>query len=84
MTQNEPHIQIYGVALTEGQAMAVRVACSTFLQEIADDPAAFGNDELGRHMAKAYADRLREVLNRMIAPAGGPAATTAPTEDDPA
>jgi hypothetical protein len=53
----EARIQIGGVTLTEGQAMAVRVALTSFEDELAtrDDP-----------ISQVYEERLQEVL-RLIA-----------------
>lgn len=63
---NEPEITINGVQLTTAQAMAVRVAISSFDMDC-------GDDEHGRAMSKAYADRLNEVFRIMIGkPALGP------------
>ena len=57
---SEPHVVINGIALTEGQAMALRVAVSSYLAELADRNA-LGDDEHGRAIAKAYRARLMEV-----------------------
>lgn len=56
----EPHIIINGIELTEAQAMAVRVAVSSFYTEMGA-PDALGEDEHGRAMAAAYRLRLAEV-----------------------
>lgn len=56
---DEPEITINGVRLTSGQAMAVRVAISSFNPDC-------GDDEHGRAMSKAYADRLREVCRIIV------------------
>lgn len=47
------------VTLTAAQAMAVRVAVSSF-------DADCGDDEHGKAMAKAYTDRLNEVFRMMV------------------
>ncbi len=66
----EPTITINGTLLTGGQAMAVRVAIGAYLVEMqGDDP--LGDDPHGRAMAKAYQDRLGEVL-RLMAGNGAP------------
>jgi hypothetical protein len=57
---NEPHIVINGIKLTDQQAMAVRVAVSSFRGEMTG-PNPLGNDAHGIFMAKMYNDRLREV-----------------------
>ena len=60
----EPHIILNGMELTDAQSMAVRVAVTSFHQEMGDkDP--LGDDEIGRQMASAYRDRLTEVLKLM-------------------
>lgn len=56
----EPHISINGVVLSEGQSMAVRVACSSFFAEMSG--AALWHDDLGRQIQGGYRDRLKEVL----------------------
>lgn len=61
----EPHITINGQSLSEGQAMAVRVAISDFISDMAQ-PEALGGDEHGIAMAKAYQERLSEVLRLML------------------
>ncbi|MFQ6550473.1 hypothetical protein AADZ90_021225 [Aestuariibius sp. 2305UL40-4] len=58
----EPNISINGTRLTEGQAMAVRVAIASYLSEM-QNPDALGDDRHGRNMAAAYKDRLSEVVN---------------------
>ena len=63
---DEPEITINGVRLTNAQAMAVRVAVSSF-------DADCGDDEHGIAMTKAYTDRLNEVFRIML---GKPAAMT--------
>jgi len=57
----EPNIIINGHTLTPAQAMAVRVAVSTFYAEMSD-PDALGDSEHGKAMATAYHQRLEEVL----------------------
>lgn len=59
----EPKIQIGDHVLSEGQAMAVRVAVSTFHIEVSDDDY---RKELGEKLADAYRDRLGEVLTIII------------------
>jgi hypothetical protein len=56
---DEPEIIINGVHLTNAQAMAVRVAISSFDVDC-------GDDEHGLAMSKAYAARLNEVFRIMI------------------
>jgi hypothetical protein len=63
----EPRITINGRLLTEGQAMAVRVAIAAYHQEL-QDPDHLGTDRDGRRLTHAYRDRLEEVL-RFILPA---------------
>lgn len=57
---NEPQMSINGVALSEGQAMAVRVACSSFFAEMSGSD--LWHDDLGRQIQGGYRARLREVL----------------------
>lgn len=59
MTVAEPRITVSGVQLSEGQAMAVRVALELFLMEL---PKL--KDELGP-AGQGYEDRLREVVRYM-------------------
>lgn len=56
---DEPEIIINGTKLTNAQAMAVRVAVSSF-------DADCGDDEHGKAMSKAYTERLGEVFRIMI------------------
>jgi hypothetical protein len=51
---------VNGVLLTGAQAMAVRVAISSFKSDMLQ-PQALGDDEHGKFMARAYAERLGEV-----------------------
>jgi len=64
----EADVIINGKPLSFGQAMALRVACTTFHMDMAD-PEALGDDEHGRAMTAAYRQRLTEVLQLLIAPA---------------
>lgn len=57
----EPVITINGRLLTEAQAMAVRVAITTFHAEMSV-PGVLGQDEHGQRISEAYRDRLTEVL----------------------
>lgn len=66
---NEPHITINGVSLDQGQSMAVRVAVTSFFDQMGE-PDALGDDEGGRALAAAYRKRIEEVL-RLILPARG-------------
>lgn len=61
----EPRITISGTELTEGQAMAVRVAINNFVTDLAQ-PEALGDDGFGRDLARAYTLRLQEVLRLMV------------------
>lgn len=62
--QREPYIQIGDHVLTEGQAMAVRVAVTSFHMEVSQDEEF--RDGLGP-IADGYRDRLGEVLKIMLA-----------------
>lgn len=61
MADEEPTITINGHPINSAQAMAVRVAVSSFHTEMGA-PDALGDDEHGRLMAAAYRARLTEVL----------------------
>jgi hypothetical protein len=61
MRGDEPHITINGRELTTGQASAVRVAITSFYDEMSE-PDALGDDEHGRFMVEQYRNRLSEVL----------------------
>ena len=60
---DEPDITINGTRLTSAQAMAVRVAVSSF-------DADCGDDEHGKAMSKIYTDRLNEVFRIMLGKSG--------------
>lgn len=57
----EPVIEINGKWLNAAQTMAVRVAIGAFLLDL-QEPDALGSDKHGKKMAKAYRNRLSEVL----------------------
>ncbi len=61
----EPTITINGRPLTPSEAMAVRVAISSYHGEMAD-PTALGDDEHGRAMVAAYRRNLSAVLVMML------------------
>ena len=54
----EPDIIINGTPLTTAQALTVRVAVQTFAMDLLH---GLGDDDHGKRMEKAYADRIREV-----------------------
>lgn len=62
MSMPEPQITINGVALTQAQAMAVRVAITSYHSEMCN-PTALGEDATGRGITKGYHTRLSEVLS---------------------
>lgn len=62
---HEPHIVVNGIELSTAQAMAVRVALSSFAAEMGA-PDALGGDLHGRTMARAYRERLLEVFRIMV------------------
>ena len=64
---NEPQIYLNGFEVTDAQSMAVRVAITSFHQEMGDADA-LGDDSHGRQMVKAYRERLGEVLKLMLDP----------------
>lgn len=57
----EPCIVVNGKILTEGQAMSVRVAITSFLMDMTKK-GALGTDEHGEAMREAYKARLSEVV----------------------
>jgi hypothetical protein len=61
----EPRISINGVLLSEGQALAVRVACEAFITEMRTK--GLGDDEHGKTMARMYIERLIEVRGLIFA-----------------
>ena len=60
----EPQITINGTALSEGQAMTVRVAIASFVLSLTDSDT-LGTDEHGRGMRSGYLDRLHEIVALM-------------------
>ena len=60
----EPDVTINGHALSFGQAMALRVAVSSFLMSLSE-PDALGDDEAGRGIAAGYRQRLIEIAKLM-------------------
>lgn len=62
MSDHEPDIWVNGNELSPAQAMAVRVAISTFVDQLAEPSA---EDALGP-IAGAYRSRLNEVLNMIF------------------
>lgn len=73
----EPVITINGRTLIEPQAMAVRVAITSYHAEL-QDPDHLGSDRDGRRLTHAYRDRLAEVLSIILGtePAGRRAVIT--------
>lgn len=74
----EPKITINGKDLNQAQAMAVRVAISSFQTEMAPD-GALGEDAAGEAIRQGYSSRISEVLTVMLGetPAGRKAALAA-------
>jgi hypothetical protein len=64
----EPIITINGIILNTSQAMAVRVAITNFGEDLASDPDAFGTDDMGLALVKAYSERVAEVIRIMLPP----------------
>jgi hypothetical protein len=60
---NEPIITINGTTLTEGQAMTLRVALTSFHAELWAH--GLGGDEIGRSIAEGYM-KCCEAMFRMI------------------
>lgn len=65
----EPRIQIGDHVLTEGQAMALRVAVGTFHVQTKDED---WRQDIGTELADAYHARLGEILTIIINSPGGP------------
>lgn len=61
---NEPTIVINGVTLTEGQAMAVRVAVCSFRTDMLEN--GLGDDEPGFAIANGYIANSDAVINLMF------------------
>lgn len=64
MKYPEPQVTINGHHLTDGQAMALRVALDSFRATLIDDDA-LGEDEHGIAMTQQYRQRLVEI-SRMV------------------
>lgn len=62
---DEPLIIVNETPLTRSQAMAVRVALTSYHDEMGN-PDFLGSDELGRQMTTAYRERLSEVFRLML------------------
>lgn len=60
----EAKISVNGIPLTVGQSMTVRVALSSLMFSMRDD--GLGDDDHGKRMSKAYADRAQEVLKMIL------------------
>lgn len=61
----EATVTINGVTLSNGQAMAVRVAISQFFSEMSADPMACGEDDHGIAMTRLYKENCGAVLALM-------------------
>lgn len=59
----EPSITINGKQLSEGQAMAIRVAIESFALDM--DTNGLGEDDHGEKMTQAYLSRIREIRELM-------------------
>lgn len=59
----EARIQINGRDLTEGESMTIRVAITSYLQDIQFN--GLGEDEAGRSMARGYIDNCHSVLRKI-------------------
>lgn len=56
----EPKIIINNVYLTEGEAMTIRVAVSSFMLDL--QRHGLGDDEHGEHMSTAYQHNLHHII----------------------
>lgn len=61
----EPDITVDGVPLTNGQSMAVRVAITSYHNEMSGF-GVLGEDSMGEAIRKGYKSRLDEVLGIML------------------
>ena len=61
----EAHITINGRVLNEAQSLAVRVACCHLQAQMTED-GALGGDETGKEIARAYRDRMSEVITMIM------------------
>jgi len=62
---SEADIVINGTPLHRSQAMAVRVALTSYHDEMSN-PDFLGPDEMGRQMTAAYRARIGEVLKLLL------------------
>lgn len=76
----EPPIEIGGVRLSAGQAMAVRVAITSYMEQMSE-PDALGGDARGLRMAAAYRTRLQEVERIILDAMFQPPASPLPSND---
>lgn len=58
----EPKITINGQALSDAEAMTVRVAIGSFAMDLQD---GLGDDEMGRAICEAYKRALRLIFAKM-------------------
>lgn len=61
---NEPKIIVNGIALTEAQAMTVRVALGSFAIDL--DKNGLGDDEVGRNICKGYQCAINDIFRIMM------------------
>lgn len=61
----EAEVVIDGQKLTPAQSMALRVACTSYMSQM-NEPAALGDDEHGRSMAKHYHRAMGEIVTMLI------------------
>ena len=62
MPRTDPIITINGVQLSDGEAMALRVAITAYHAQMAK-PNALGNDTVGENIRKGYLSNLGRVQN---------------------
>lgn len=67
LTEPEPDIVVNGVALSEAQAMTVRVALESFSSHLDD---GLGNDRHGQIMVLLYRSRLKEIRKALYSHLG--------------
>ena len=58
---SEAEVAINGHTLTTAESMSLRVAASSLISELTDNPDALGTDDHGRTMVEGYLKNLRSV-----------------------
>jgi len=66
----EPRIVINGQALSDAEAMTIRVALESFASDMSE-PDALGDDTHGRTMVKLYLRAVDDIRQKIFGPGGG-------------